>query len=175
MSKIAEKNNLFNVYLGSVDAKYKLVGVTDEVTLPEFENSSETLSLSGMAGEVDSPSPGQYKSAQIEISFSNISKEALQAVADDSKSIIMRAAQEKLDTETLSKTMIGRVITLKGMTKSINYGKLKKGGYGNPSIKKEVVSYKEELDGEVITEIDKFNGKSIVNGVNLMPEVESFI
>ncbi len=175
MSRIAEKINLFNAYLGSVNAANKLIGVTDEVTLPEFENMSETISLSGMAGEVDSPSPGQFKSVQIEIPFTNISSEALRAAADDSKTIILRAAQEQVDTESLHKTSLGRIITIKGMTKSINYGKLKKGGYGNPSLKKEVVYYKEEYNGEVITEIDKFNTKCIINGVNIMQEIESLI
>lgn len=175
MSKIAEKINLFNAYLGSANAANMLIGVTDELTLPEFENMSETISLAGMAGEVDSPSPGQFKSVQFEIPFSNISAEALKAAADDSKTIILRAAQEQVDTESLNKTSIGRVITVKGMTKSINYGKLKKGGYGNPSIKKEVVYYKEEFDGEVITEIDKFNTVCIINGKNIMQDVASLI
>lgn len=51
----------------------------------------------------------------------------------------------------------------------------KKGGYGNPSLKKEVVYYKEEYNGEVITEIDKFNTKCIINGENIMQEIESLI
>lgn len=175
MSNIAEKINRFNVYLGTANAKNKLAGVTDEVTLPDFEYTSETLALSGMAGEVDSPSIGQFKSVQVEIPFSNISKEALQMVKDDNVSIILRAGQESLNTESLTKSHIGRIITIKGMTKSINYGKLKKGGYGNPSIKKEVIYYKEEIDGEVITEIDKFNGKCIINGTNIMQDIENLI
>lgn len=175
MSKISEKLNVFNAYLGSVDAANKLIGVTDEITLPDFECMSETISLSGMAGEVDSPSPGQFKSVQFEITFTNISKDSLRAAADDSKSIILRAAQEQVDTETLSKSLVGRAVTIKGMTKSINYGKLKKGGYGNPSIKKEVIYYKEEYDGETITEVDKFNTKCIINGKNVLQEIESLI
>ncbi len=175
MSRIAEKINLFNAYLGSANAANKLIGVTDELTLPEFENMSETISLSGMAGEIDSPSPGQFKSAQIEITFTNISRDSMSAAADDSKTIILRAAQEQVDTESLSKKSLGRVITIKGMTKAVNFGKLKKGGYGNPSIKKELVYYKEEYDGEVITEIDKFNTVCIINGKNIMQEIESLI
>ena len=172
---IAEKINLFNAYLGSVNAANKLIGVTDEVTLPEFENMSETISLSGMAGEVDSPSPGQFKSVQVEIPFTNISADSLRAAADDSKTIILRAAQENLDTESLNKTPLGRVITIKGMTKSINYGKLKKGGYGNPSLRSEERRVGKEYNSEVITEIDKFNTKCIINGENIMQEIESLI
>lgn len=175
MNEIAEKINRFNAYLGIADAQNKLAGVTDEVTLPDFENMSETLNLSGMAGEVDSPSIGQFKSVQVEIPFSNVSREALEVAKDDNVSIILRAAQENLDTELLSKSYVGRVITIRGMTKSINFGKLKRGGYGNPSIKKEVIYYKEEIDGKVITEIDKFNGKCIINGVNIMQDIENLI
>lgn len=172
---IPEKINRFNMYVDKVEENSKVSGVTDEVTLPEFENMSETLSLGGMGGEVDSPSPGQYKSTQIEIPFSNISEDSLNAAADDSKSIILKAAQEQLDTETLSKSYIGRTITVKGMTKKVNYGKLKKGGYGNPSITKEVIYYKDQVGDTVITEIDKFNGKAIVNGVNLMADIDNLI
>lgn len=173
--KIAEKINRFNAYSDVVNAANKLAGVTAEVTLPEFEFTSETISLAGMAGEVDSPSKGQLKSAQIEIPFSNISKEMLGLLADDNASIILRAAQEQIDTETLQKTHIGRVITAKGMTKKVNYGKLIKGGYGNPSITKELIYYKDELDGEVLTEVDKFNGKYKVNGVDIMADIDELI
>ncbi len=175
MNNIAEKINRFNCYLGSADAKDRLIGITDEVTLVNFEAMSETLSLAGMAGEIDSPSTGQFKSAQVELTFTNISEESLRAAADDSKAIILRSAQEVLNTETLAKSHVGRVTTIRGMTKSIDYGKLKKGGYGNPKIKKEVVYYKEELDGEVITEIDKINGKCVINGVDIAPDIESLI
>lgn len=172
---IPEKISLFNAYVGSADAANKLAGVTDEITLPEFESMSESLSLAGMGGEVDSPSPGQFKSAQMEIPFSNISLSCLKTVADDSKPIVLKAAQEQINTDTLEKSYVGRTITIRGMTKKINYGKLKKGGYGNPSITKEVIYYKDQLGDEVLTEVDKFNGKAVINGVNLMQNVENLI
>jgi len=99
----------------------------------------------------------------------------LKAANKDNQMLILRAAQEKIDTSSLDKSYVSRVIYVKGLTKAINYGKLKKGGYGNPSIKKEIVYYKEELDGEVITEIDKFNGKCVINGENVMEDVEALI
>lgn len=172
---IAEKINRFNAYTDLVSAANKLVGVTAEVTLPEFEFTSETLSLAGMAGEVDSPSMGQVKSTQIEIPFSNVSYEMFRILADDNASVILRAAQEKIETDSLKKTHIGRVVTVKGMTKKVNYGKLVKGGYGNPSITKEVIYYKDELDGKVLTEVDKFNGKYVVNGQDIMADIEELI
>mgnify|MGYP000054889826 FL=1 len=47
----------------------------------------------------------------------------------------------------------------------MNYGRLKKGSFGNPSITKELTYYKDEIAGEVVTEIDKFNGKAVIGGV----------
>ena len=175
MNKIAEKIRLFNAYVGSVDSANKLVGITDEVTLPDFEMMSETLSLAGLPGEIDSPSTGQFKSAQVEITFSNISEEALRLAADDSKALILRGAQEQLEKESYGSSTIGRALTIKGLTKGINFGKLKKGGYGNPSIKKEVLYYQDKVGETVITEVDKLNAKYVVNGVDMMADVADLI
>jgi len=175
MPKIAEKINRFNAYIGTTDAKNKLAGIADEVTLPDFKEMSETLNLAGMGGEIDSPSVGSFESAQIEISFSNISSEMFRLVMDDSVSLILRGAQEELDPGTLKKRFIGRTVTVKGMTKDFDLGKLKKGGYGEPKIVKEVVYYKDEHDGKTILEIDKFNDVYTVNGVNKMADISKLI
>lgn len=173
--RIHDKTNIFNAYCGAVDKAAKLAGVTDEMTLPNFENISETLNLAGMVGEVDSPSAGQYKSTTVDIPLTQVSKEAFELMCDDSTSIILKSAQEVLDTETYKRTYVVRTITIKGMTKGHDYGKLKKGGYGNPTIKKEVIYYKDQLGEEVLEEIDKFNGKAVINGKDVLGDVESLI
>ena len=42
---------------------------------------------------------------------------------------------------------------------------------GKPSIKKEVTYYKEVIDGEVVAEVDKFNGKAIIGGVDQTKDI----
>ena len=126
MSEIYDKTNIFKAYYGQVSEDARLAGVTDEVTLPNFENVSETLNLAGTVGEIDSPSAGQYKSATIDIPFTQVSKEAFGIMCDDSTSIILKSVQEIFNTETLKKIHIVRTITIKGMTKGHDYGKLKK-------------------------------------------------
>ena len=96
-----------------------------------------------------------------------MSKEAFGIMCDDSTSIILKSVQEIFNTETLKKIHIVRTITIKGMTKGHDYGKLKKGGYGNPTIKKEVIYYKDQVGEDVIEEIDKFNGKAVINPLYL--------
>lgn len=170
-----DKINNFNVYLEKASTANKLIGVTDEVKLPNFEYMSETLSLAGMAGEIDSPAVGQLKSATMEVPFSNIAATSLSIAANDAKTLILRSAQEFINPEDGTKSMKNRTITVRGMTKSVDYGRLKKGGYGEPKITKEITYYKEVIDGETITEIDKLNGKVTIGGVNLTKDIEKYI
>lgn len=173
---IPDKIGRFNAYSGDADQANKLLGITAEVTLPTFSYMSETLNLSGTAGEIDSPAKGQLQSAQMEIPFSNISEQAMSIAADDSKPLILRAEQEFINKETHAKVMKPRVITVKGFTKQINFGSLKKAGFGNPSITKEITYYKDEVDGVTITEVDKINGSPFtINGVNMAAESDSMI
>lgn len=173
--QIPDKINQFNVYRGTVTPESKVVGVTDEVTLPTFTNMSETVNLAGMAGEIDSPTVGQLQSAEIEIPFSNISVESLEVVAEDNEPIVFRAAQEFIDSNTRTKVYKNRTVTVIGMTKAVNYGSLKKGGYGNPSVTKEVTYYKDVIDGVTATEVDKINGVYVVGGKNMLEEIDKYI
>lgn len=172
---IPDKINNFNAYLGDASTANRLIGVTDEVTLPNFEFTSETLSLAGMPGEIDSPTPGQLKSVTMEIPFSNIAKTTLVLAADDSLAIILRSAQDFIDPENYKKIQMNRTITVRGLTKAIDYGKLKKGGYGDAKITKEVIYYKDVINDEVVTEIDKFNGRVIIGGADLTGDINQYI
>lgn len=173
---IPDKIGRFNAYKGTADQANKLLGITAEVTLPTFSYMSETLNLAGTAGEIDSPAKGQLQSIEIEIPFSNISEQSMAIAADDSEPLILRAEQEFINRETHAKVLKGRVITVKGFTKKINFGSLKKGGYGNPSVTKEVTYYKDVVDGVTITEVDKINGSPFtINGVNMAAESDSLI
>jgi hypothetical protein len=163
------------MYTGTASAADKLIGVTDEVTLPNFQNMTETINLAGMGGEIDSPAVGQYKSVEIEIPFSNISIDTLNIASQDNVPLIMRSAQEFINPEDSTKSFKNRTITVRGMTKGINYGTLKKGGYGKPSVTKEVHYYKEVIDDEVVTEIDKFNGRATIGGVDLTSTIQDYI
>lgn len=171
---IPDKTDRFNMFIDVVDLAHK-IAVTSEITLPTFEYASETLNLSGMAGEVDSPSPGQVKSTQIEIPFSSISKEGLELARKDNSTLILKSAQEIINTNALTRSHTGRTITIKGFTKEINYGKLLKGGFGNASIKKEIIYYKDQLGDDVLTEVDKFNGIYKINGGNVISDIENLI
>lgn len=175
MNLIPDKINNYNVYVGTATAANKLIGVMDETTLPSLKNLSETLSLAGMAGEIDSPAVGQYQSMEIELVFSNIAKSSLEIAAMDNTPLILRSAQEFVNPEDSTKSLKNRSITIRGMTKGINFGSLKKGGYGKPSVTKEVTYYKDVVDGDVVVEIDKFNGRAVIGGIDQTKDIMEYI
>lgn len=179
MSKVAgmipDKVANFNVYKGTAAKENRLLGVTDEITCPELESLTETINMAGFSGEFDSPAIAQYKNMEIEIPFTEISKENLAIAAEDGEPIIIRAAQEFLDPETQKKVLAQRTITIRGMTTKISYGKLKKAGKGDPYIKKSITCYKEEIDGEVVTDINKLTGDTIIAGVDVSSEIKKYI
>ena len=56
MKTIPTKINKYNVY----NQGNRLLGTGDEVTLPSFEASSETVSGAGVLGEFDDPTVGYF-------------------------------------------------------------------------------------------------------------------
>lgn len=174
-TKIPDKINNFNLYKTLASPANKILGVTDTVTLPNWELMAETINLAGMAGEFESPTVGQLQNAQITIPFANLSKQGMALLEDDSDPFLIRSAEEFIDPATTSKEYVGREITMKGMTKSSNFGEIKKSGYGNPQIVKNLTYYKDMIDGDLITEIDKFNNKLIVNGKDLTAPIADLI
>lgn len=173
---IPDKIGRYNAYVGNADVANKLLGITAEMALPSFSYMSETLNLSGTAGEIESPAMGQLQSAEVEIPFTNISAQALALAANDGTALILRAEQEFIDKTTYKKVTKSRVVTIRGFTKKINFGSLKKAGFGNPSITKEIIYYKDVIDGVTVFEVDKLNGTPfIINGVNMAAETDSMI
>ena len=62
---IPSKINSYNVYN---DAE-RLIGVGNEVTLPDFEALAETISGAGILGELDDPTVGHFSNMEMEIPF----------------------------------------------------------------------------------------------------------
>ena len=69
---IPSKINNYNVY----NVAERLIGVGDEVTLPDFEAMADTISGAGILGEVDDPTVGHFSNMEMEIPFRLVDHEA---------------------------------------------------------------------------------------------------
>ena len=166
--KLATKVNAYNVYLDG----NKLVGISDEVTLPDFEALTETLSGAGILGEIDEPLLGHFKASEMEIPFRTL-EEHMFRLASMSKALnlTLRASTQTIDTGNINTGAMPSRIVVKGKNKAITGGKLKQGEGTGSSIKIEVTYILIEVDKTPMFELDKLNFVYKVKGVDLMKTI----
>jgi len=166
--KLATKVNAYNVYLDG----NKLVGISDEVTLPDFEALTETLSGAGILGEIDEPLLGHFKASEMEIPFRTL-EEHMFRLASMSKALnlTLRASTQTIDTGNINTGAMPSRIVIKGKNKAITGGKLKQGEGTGSSIKVEITYILIEVDGVKMFELDKLNFVYKVKGVDLLAAI----
>ena len=166
--KLATKVNAYNVYLDG----NKLVGISGEVTLPDFEALTETLSGAGILGEIDEPLLGHFKASEIEIPFRTL-EEHMFRLASMSKALnlTLRASTQTIDTGNINTGAMPSRIVIKGKNKAITGGKLKQGEGTGSSIKVEITYILIEVDGVKMFELDKLNFVYKVKGVDLLAAI----
>ena len=100
MKTIPTKINKYNVY----NTGNRLLGMGDEVTLPSFEASSETVSGAGVLGEFDDPTVGYFSNMELEIPFRVLDQEAVDML-DQTKAVqleLRAPSRPRTKTGTLS-------------------------------------------------------------------------
>jgi P2 family phage contractile tail tube protein len=96
MNTIPTKINKYNVY----SAGNRLLGMGDEMTLPDFEASTETITGAGILGEIDDPTVGYFANQEMEIPFRVLDQEAVDML-DMTKAVQLevRGAQQTTNSE----------------------------------------------------------------------------
>jgi P2 family phage contractile tail tube protein len=166
--KLATKVNAYNVYLDG----NKLVGISDEVTLPDFEALTETLSGAGILGEIDEPLLGHFKASEMEIPFRTLNEHMFRlASMSKALNLTLRASTQTIDTGNINTGAMPSRIVIKGKNKAITGGKLKQGEGTGSSIKVEITYIMIEVNNVKKFELDKLNFVYKVNGVDLLAAI----
>lgn len=165
---IPSKINSFNVYKGS-DV---LIGISDEVTMPDFESITDTLGGPGILGEIDDPTLGHFQSMEMEIPFRTMDKD-LFILSDDSHSVTvtLRGAIQYTENDTAATALKQMRVVVRGKNKGITGGKAKQGSGTASSIKLEILYILIEIGGVTEIELDKLNFVYKVHGKDLLEEV----
>ena len=152
-----------------------LIGLADEITLPKISSKKTTLSGSGILGEIDAPVPGQIESSEMQIKWNHLYSDAARMMnPNETVQITIRAAQQTANKEG-GVVYKGLRIVCSGHPKEINLGTLKRGDTMGATTTLELLTYKVEVDSQVIFDIDKLGGKYVVNGVDLRAEINALI
>jgi hypothetical protein len=168
MYNIPSKINSFNVYRDST----RLIGISDEVNLPEFAAKTDTINGPGILGEVDDPALGHFGSMEMEIPFRVLDQD-LFSLCDDSNSVTltMRGGIQYTVSDTCATATKQMRIVVRGKNKGITGGTAKQAAGTNSSIKLEIYYIMIEIGGIVEIELDKLNYIYKVHGRDLMERI----
>lgn len=168
---VPEQINSYNSYLDGD----KLIGVASDLDLPELKEKTSTVQGTGIGGEIESVSVGQYESIEQEIKFNLIYSGMVELLKVDSVVHLTHRAAQQLYNKDGGYTFKGLRVVEVGRIKSIKLGKLTKSGAMGTSVVLEVTALKVENGGEVLLDIDKLNGKDERAGVDRLREIRDLV
>lgn len=155
----------YNVYNG----KEELIGVAGEVTLPELNALTDSMSGSGMLGEVETPALGHFGSTELEIPFRQINPTMFKLLSQGpSVNVTLRGGVQQRDSETGEVSWWPIRIVVRGANKSLSLGKFQQAKGTGSSIKLEISYILIEINEVRELELDKINSKYVVNGKDVL-------
>lgn len=158
----------FNIYNNGS----KVIGVTGEVSLPDFEAMTETISGAGILGEIETAIPGRYGSMEQEIPFRCVNTEYFKLINPTSPvALTLRGAIQYSRKTDGSTDYAGMRVVMRGRCKKISLGTVKQGGPMDSSITIELTYILIEINGKKKVELDKLNGVFKVNNKDLLAKV----
>ena len=101
-----------------------LIGLADEVTLPKIKNKTTSVSGMGIAGEVDSPVPGQFESMEATLNWNTMYSFATKMMNPNKNIQITLRATMQNDNKNGGYTYKGLRVVLGGRPKELDPGKL---------------------------------------------------
>lgn len=162
------KINAYNVYNNGT----RLIGVSDEVTLPDFEGLTGALSGPGILGEIDEPLLGHFGASEIEIPFRTLDEEMFELFpVGNAINITLRMSTQAIVESTLRTDFAPSRVVIKGKSKGFTGGKAKQGEGTGSSVKIEIIYFMIEVNKKKKFELDKLNFVYKVNGVDLLQKV----
>ena len=169
MNGIPSKINMFNVYKDG----NTLAGLSGEVTLPDFEAISETISGPGILGEIDEPSIGHFGSQEIEIRLRIITNDIFTLMNPGDEVNLTLRGSIQVNTNGGGVDYVGLRVIFRGKCKSFTGGTVKQGAAMASAIKLELTYIRIDLNGEAKVELDKLNSVYKLNGVDILEKARS--
>lgn len=165
---IPTKINNYNVY----NRGNRLLGMGDEMSLPDFEAISETVSGAGILGEIDDPTVGHFSNQTMDIPFRVFDREAVDML-DMTRAVHLeiRGAQQVTNSEGDIEFRSMRVV-VRGRNGKFSLGKLKRGGQMEASVTLSLLYILIELEGKSVVELDKINEVFKVDGVDVLAAIK---
>lgn len=168
--QIPEMVNDFNVYLNGT----KMIGVTNEVSLAELKNLTETVNGAGVLGQYDAPAIGHFDAINQEIPFRTlIGRYASLLNTGMSVDLTLRGAIQVINRSTGATEYVGARLVYRGRSTSFKPGTMKQAAQMGASVTISSVYVLVVVDNVNLFELDKVNGVYRVNGTDLLAGIKA--
>ena len=168
-----DKLNNFRVY-GDGEI---FLGVVD-VTLPNLTPMKETNKGSGLGGEVETPAIGHFGSMKLQMTWRQATAAAAKFTRPDRPrplALELKGAAQTVNSLTHTYRMVPIKIVVRGTASDFQLGKFDPGVVMGTTSEIECTYFRYEYDDELVHEIDKYNFKSVVGGVDVLAEVKAIL
>ncbi len=152
-----------------IDGSEELVGIAT-VTIPDIENKTETVSGLGVI-EHDIVLQTAFNSMKMSIKFINRNKNI--SLPANNINLVIKAQITGVDPETHEWTEQVATYSIKGKKVKTSGGELGKAIKNETEIELALTYFKEEIDDVLVTEIDVYNRKAQINGIDLYEKVRN--
>lgn len=153
----------------------KRISDATEITLPDLEYLTETVSGAGINGEFDLPTLGQLGAATLSIAARSLGDNSIEISAPHTQNLEFRWASQALNEQSGAVDVVDKKIIFKGLPKKLGLGKIAPNAAEEPSLEYEMLYLKYIVRGVVKIEIDKINDVFKVNGVDYNAAVKNVL
>ena len=166
MSQIPETLINFRIYGDTND----LLGTAD-LTLPKLDAMTDTVKGAGIAGEVEVPVRGNFKSSELQIEWRTVDPKAAALFTQKSHDIDCRGAFQVQDTASGSVVTQPVKVMMRVLPKNFDLGKFEVAKMTDTTTAFEVLYLKLTIDKVDKLEIDKLNFVCKIGDTDLMDDV----
>ena len=164
--------NNFNVYAGSD----RLIGVTDEVKLPDMNAITSSVNGAGIAGTIDIPVVGAYENMDMEIPFRGLTDDIFKIFkVGETVDLTLRGAYQTLENASASIGKSSMRVMVRGFVKNFSPGSVKINDQMTATVTISIAYYLVDVAGNNVIELDKLNSKCVINGVDVLEDIRSYI
>lgn len=168
MAKQPEAYIDFEVYEDSKN----FIGIS-KATLPDINFLTQTITGSGISGNVEAVLIGMTEAMSLTLNFRNATDAAVSLMAPKKHNITLMAAEQNWDTTKVEKSISADKYVMVVVPKSTKPGSVAAASAADASGEYSVYYYAGYKDGKVIWEIDPWNYKCVIDGVDYMADVRA--
>lgn len=148
------------------------VGVAN-LELPNFESLTENLGGLGIAGEIEMPVKGHFKSMAVKLTWNTVNDNAIDLLEPKAHHLDIRGSLQEYDPGTGEFVDKPVKVVVRSIPKTNGIGKWEPGKKMDPETTLEVAYIKLWIGGQERVELDKFNFIYRVNGRDMLSGVRA--